>query len=66
MVKTETKVLSTLDIYLSSFLALHGIQPELKNINGRVIFSFTVSDELYRLANAYRVYIITSQTKKTS
>lgn len=51
--KTEAKELSTLDLYLSAFLSLHGIQPELKITNGRVTFNFPVSDELYRLANLY-------------
>lgn len=53
MAKTETKTLSTLDLYLSSFLSLHGIQPELETNNGRVTFNFQVTDELYKLANAY-------------
>lgn len=53
MAETETKTLSTLDLYLSSFLTLHGIQPELETNNGRVTFNFKVTDELYSLSNAY-------------
>lgn len=53
MAKTEQKTMSTLDIYLSAFLSLHGLQPELQTNNGRVTFNFLVSDELYQLANAY-------------
>lgn len=53
MAMTEQKTMSTLDIYLSAFLSLHGLRPELKNNNGRVTFDFLVNDELYRLANAY-------------
>lgn len=47
------KIFQTLDIYLSSFLALHGIQPKLEVQNGRVTFSFIVSDDLYRLTQRY-------------
>jgi len=50
---TKEKIFETLDIYLSSFLALHGIQPKLEVQNGRVTFSFTVSDELYRLTQLF-------------
>ncbi len=39
----------TMDIYLSAFLSLFGIQPELKLNNGKVIFSFSASDDLYKL-----------------
>lgn len=49
----EPKSLATLDLYLSSFLTLHGITPELKLNNGRVTFNFPVNDDLYRLANSY-------------
>jgi hypothetical protein len=50
---TKKKILSTLDIYLSSFLALHGIPPKLQITNGRVTFNFIVSDDLYRLTQIY-------------
>lgn len=53
MAETETKTLSTLDLYLSSFLSLHGIIPELRITNGKVTFNFPITDDLYRLANSY-------------
>ncbi len=41
------------DLYLSSFLAMHGITPELV-INGRrVVFEFESSDEVLDLMNRY-------------
>ena len=46
---TETKTLQILDIYMASFLSLHGIEPSLENNNGRVVFTFQVSDDLYKL-----------------
>ena len=53
MTRTEQKVFSTLDIYLSGFLTLHGISPTLEVKNGRVIFTFPAGDQLYRLMNLY-------------
>lgn len=53
MAMTEQKTMSTLDIYLSAFLSLHDLKPELLVNNGRVTFNFPVSDDLYRIANAY-------------
>lgn len=49
----ERKVFSTLDIYLSAFLALQGINPNLEVHNGRVTFNFVASDELYTKAVDY-------------
>ena len=46
---TETKTLQILDLYMASFLSLHGIEPSLENNNGRVVFTFQVSDDLYKL-----------------
>jgi len=46
---TETKTLQILDLYMAAFLALHGIEPALDNNNGRVVFTFQVSDDLYKL-----------------
>lgn len=53
MTKTEQKVMSTLDLYLSAFLSLQGLQPLLQINSGRVTFNFPISDDLYRLANAF-------------
>lgn len=47
--KKQEKVFTTLDIYLSSFLSLFGVQPELKLNNGKVVFSFPASDDLFKL-----------------
>lgn len=57
MKKTEQKRFTLLDIHIAAFLELHGIHAELENQNGRVIFVFPASDELYRLANAYNLNI---------
>lgn len=53
MAKTGEKIFSTLDIYLSAFLILHDVQPELKTTNGRVTFNFKASDDLYKWSLAY-------------
>lgn len=47
------KNFKTLDLYFSAFLALHGIQPQLENINGRVTFAFSISGDFYRLSNMF-------------
>ena len=53
MTQIEKKIFTTLDIYLSSFLSLFGVQPNLKLNNGKVIFSFPASDDLYTLMSNY-------------
>jgi hypothetical protein len=47
------KTFQTLDIYLSAFLALHGNQPSLEILNGKVIFTFTRDDDLYKAMVKY-------------
>lgn len=47
------KYLSILDIYLSAFLSFHGIEPTLENRNGKIVFLFDNSDELYRLIDRF-------------
>lgn len=49
----ETKTLQTLDLYMASFLAFHGIEPSLETVNGRVIFIFPVNDSVYKLIAKY-------------
>ena len=53
MKKTEQKTFQTLNLYLSSFLQLCGISPRLELNNGKVVFVFPVSDELYKLITDY-------------
>ena len=49
----KQKNFTTLDLYLSAFLESNGIQPNLETNNGRVVFSFPQSEELYKLISAY-------------
>jgi len=49
----EKKIFSSLDIYIASFLNLNGLEPSLETRNGKVIFTFEVTDKLYRLMNLY-------------
>jgi hypothetical protein len=49
----KSKQFETLDIYLASFFSLHGIPPVLDNRNGKIVFTFEASDDLYRLLNRY-------------
>ena len=53
MSKPERKTFQTLDLYISAYLTLCGIQPELQVTNGRVIFVFPQSEHLYRLLSNY-------------
>ena len=43
----------TMDIYLSAFLSLFGVQPELKLNHNKVIFSFPATEDLYQLMMNY-------------
>lgn len=54
MNKTTDKVFQTLDIYLSSFLSMSGFHPKLEvNDSGKVIFVFTLTDDLATLMVVY-------------
>jgi hypothetical protein len=53
MAKTEQKTYQILDIGLASFLDLHYLPPKLELNNGRVVFTFPVSDDLYQLITNY-------------
>ncbi len=53
MAKTEQKSIQILDIYLSAYFSLCGISPKLEINNGRVVFVFSVSDDLYKLMVNY-------------
>lgn len=58
MAKGTQKTFSTLDISTAAFLELNGIQADLENQNGRVIFLFPISDKLYELAHAYNSNVL--------
>jgi len=47
------KTFTTLDIYLSAFLSLHNLEPSLDIKNGKVIFVFNASDDLYRVMGLF-------------
>jgi hypothetical protein len=49
----ETRTINLLDIYVSSFLSLHGIEPKLETRNGKVVFTFEADDNIYRLMNLF-------------
>ncbi len=50
---TRGRRFSTVDINLSSFLELNGLQTILELNNGKVVFTFSVSDTLYKLLDSY-------------
>ncbi|MBT9169152.1 MAG: hypothetical protein DDT19_02506 [Syntrophomonadaceae bacterium] len=52
MTKTE-KTFQTLDLYLASFLSLSGISPTLELNNGKVVFTFPLSNDLYKFMVNY-------------
>lgn len=43
----------TLDLYISAWLMLCGIKPDLEVNNGKVVFSFPVTDDLYKFISYY-------------
>lgn len=49
----KSRILSLIDINLASYLSLHKIEPELENRNGKVLFLFETSDELYKKINDF-------------
>lgn len=49
----EKKTFQTLDLYISAYLSMNGLPPELEIINNRVIFVFQQSDVLYKLLSKY-------------
>jgi len=53
MTKTEQRLFNTLDIYHAAFLSLNGISPTLELRNGRVVFVFPATDELYKLTMSF-------------
>ncbi len=50
---TKTKALELIDLYIAAFLMFHGVPPRLILKNGKVIFVFDASDEVYRLMTMY-------------
>ncbi len=42
-----------LDIYLTSFLSLHGISPQFTKQGSRIVFEFPASKEVNQLTRAY-------------
>lgn len=53
MAETKKRTLQTLDLYLSAYLSLCGISPSLEINNGRVVFVFSATDDLYKLMTNY-------------
>ncbi len=49
----KTKELELIDLYLSSYLTLHGQEPRLINKGGKIIFVFDAIDEVYRRMAEY-------------
>lgn len=47
------KVLELLDLYIAAFLLFNGIPPKLILKNGKVLFVFGATDEVYRLMNLF-------------
>ena len=43
------RVFTTLDIYLASFLSLNHLEPQFQIRGGKVVFSFEVTSDLYRM-----------------
>lgn len=52
---TKTEDYKTLDLYMSAFLLLCGINPDLEVNNGKVLFSFPATENFYRLVSYYNM-----------
>jgi len=52
------KTFTTLDIYLSAYLALQNVEPDLEVKNGKTVFNFEVTDRLYKLMNDFNSNIL--------
>jgi|TARA_B100001964_G_scaffold153245_1_gene168554 hypothetical protein len=48
---------TTMDIYLSAFLTLSGINPKLKVNQGKVVFSFPSSNDLCQLMENFNTNV---------
>jgi hypothetical protein len=44
---------ATMDLYQSAYLLICGNQPDLENINGKIVFKFEVTDFLYHCIDLY-------------
>lgn len=53
MLEKTVKQFGTMDVYLSAFLSLEGLDPILENNNGRITFNFPADDDLYKLMGEY-------------
>jgi hypothetical protein len=49
----EAKEFNLLDIHISAFLSLHGVDPKLEQKNGKIVFTFPASEQVYRLMNRF-------------
>ncbi len=45
----------TLDLYVSAFLLLCGIKPDFEISNGKVVFTFPVTDDFYKFISYYNM-----------
>jgi len=53
MTEENFKTFSTLDLYIAAFLTLNNLEVKLESKNRKVVFTFPISNELYRLLNQY-------------
>jgi len=53
MAENNFKTFSTLDLYTAAFLTLNNLEVKLEWNNGKVVFTFPVANELYRLLEQY-------------
>lgn len=49
----EEQRITTLDINLAAYLALHGISPSIEVEGTRALFTFPASDDYFRLSESY-------------
>ncbi len=50
---TTDKSFETFDIYISAFLQLSGVSPNLQTKNNRVVFVFPAVDDVYKVMSNF-------------
>lgn len=56
MTKNKERQMEFFDLYIAAYLALHGTPPRLILKNGKVLFVFEATDEVYHLMTMFNSY----------
>ena len=53
MREKELRLFNTYDVWLSAYLQIYYQSPSLKIVNGKVVFTFPVSNDLYKFISEF-------------